>query len=93
MIVSWVTDNGEEIERVRLRNGVYFWRGVAGYIPATSSLSGTILDGTDRTIAEGRGYNDVRFYFDSDMDSGPRNDYTITFLLGDGSSKTTVFSE
>ncbi len=91
VIISWSPNNLEEIERVRLRNGVTFWRGVSGYIPATSSLSGTTLDGTDRTIAAGDDYDRVRFYFDSDMDVAGRSTYVITFLLGDGSSRSIEF--
>lgn len=87
IIVSWNIDGGELIEKIMLTGN--FWKGISGYVPAVASPSGTTLDGVDETLNGGSTIKNAKFEFNANMAG---KTFTITFLLGDGSSKTIVLT-
>lgn len=81
MQLSWIPNNNEKLKEIKIENLIVYTN------PAGSS-SGTLIEITDYTVTNGNNNVINWFEFSADMED---KDVTLSFIMGDGSTKTVTF--
>lgn len=81
MQLSWIPDNGERLEEIKIEEDII-------YTNPLGAPSGTLLEVTDVVITSPNSNTINWFEFDLSMED---KEVTLTFIMGDDTTKTAVF--